>query len=130
MKAPRYIGHNPAGGTMIIAILSLLAVICVTGWLQLTQSFFGVAWVEKAHHWAATIFVYLIPLHVFGAIASSLLHRENLIGAMITGMKPEMAEHEPAPLLRSREELLIDRLRSSEALALLAILVAGGVTSA
>ncbi len=128
MRAPRYIGHNPAGGAMIVVILLLLAVIAVSGWLQLTREFFGVTWVEKIHHWSANALISLIPIHVLGALLSSMLHQENLIKAMFTGRKPAHNADDYASAIRTPQELLLDRIRASEAMALLSILVAAGVT--
>ena len=113
---------------MIVAILLLLAVITVTGWLQLTTAFFGVAWVETIHHWSANALILLIPAHVLGALLSSLLHQENLIKAMFTGRKPAHDMEEIASAVRTPQEVLMDRMRATEAMAVLSILVAAGVT--
>lgn len=87
-ESPRYLGHNPAGGAMVVALLALLVVICGSGWLSETDAFFGVPWVSDLHSAATTVLLVLIGLHVLGVLASSLLHRENLLRAMITGRKP------------------------------------------
>ncbi len=127
-RGKRYVGHNPAGGAMIIAIILLLLLITATGIMQTTRTFFGDFWVERIHHYAATGLIWLIPLHVLGALFSSVMHRENLIKAMFTGRKPAFTSEEVASAVRGRDEVLMDRVRSSEAFALLALLLAGGVT--
>lgn len=86
-RAPRYMGHNPAGGAMILALLLLLVVTAGTGWLSETDTFFGVAWVSHLHHWAAHLMLALIALHVIGVIVSSWMHGENLVLAMLNGRK-------------------------------------------
>ncbi len=87
-RAPRHVGHNPAGGMMILALLVLLAVVSGSGWLSETDAFFGVPWVDHLHHVSAHLLLGLIGLHVAGVIVSSWLHQENLVLAMITGRKP------------------------------------------
>ena len=86
-EAPRHLGHNPAGGTMIVVLLVLLAVTGVSGWLSETDRFFGVDWVSHLHHRAAHLLLLCVAVHVLGVVVSSFLHRENLVLAMITGRK-------------------------------------------
>jgi cytochrome b len=85
--APRHLGHNPAGGMMIVALLGLLIVVAGSGWLSETDVFYGVPWVDHLHHISAHLLLVLIGLHVCGVIVSSWLHRENLVLAMLTGRK-------------------------------------------
>ena len=87
-RAPRYLGHNPAGGAMIVALLALLMIVAGSGWMSETDTWFGVPWVDHLHHIAAHLLLGLIGLHVAGVVASSWMHRENLVLAMITGRKP------------------------------------------
>jgi cytochrome b len=84
----RYIGHNPAGGAMIVLLLFLVLVTGFSGWLSETDRFFGVGWVEVIHAGGANLLIGLIVLHVAGVVLSSLMHGENLIRAMFTGRKP------------------------------------------
>lgn len=87
MRAPRHLGHNPAGGAMVVALLVMIAAVCTTGWLMTTDAYWGVSWVEEVHEAAAYTAVALIALHVLGVVVASLEHRENLVRAMITGRK-------------------------------------------
>lgn len=86
-RAPRHLGHNPLGGWMIVALLSVLLVIGVSGWLSTTDRYWGVAWVMDLHKWSTWVLLGLIPLHVAGAVHASIAHRENLLAAMIHGRK-------------------------------------------
>lgn len=83
----RYLGLNPAGAAMMVALLSLLAISTATGAMQVTVRFFGVWWVEDTHAYSSDAVMILVLLHVMGAIVMSVLQRENLIGAMFTGRK-------------------------------------------
>ena len=40
-KEPRYVGHNPAGAVMILALMALLAAVSATGWMLTLDPFFG-----------------------------------------------------------------------------------------
>ena len=84
---PRYLGHNPLGSWMIVALLATVALACATGWLSITDRYWGVAWVQDSHEFFADALVALAGLHVAGVIYTSLRHRENLAAAMITGRK-------------------------------------------
>ncbi len=87
MKAPRHLGHNPAGGAMVIALLTMLTVICSSGYAMTTTMFWGVDWVEEVHEIAVYATLGLIALHIAGVILASIEHGENLVHAMITGRK-------------------------------------------
>ncbi len=86
-RARRYLGHNPAGGAMVVLLLAMLVVVGVSGWMSTTDTFFGVPWVDHLHHFTAHLLLVLVGLHLAGVVVSSLLHRENLIRAMVTGRK-------------------------------------------
>ncbi|MDD2878051.1 MAG: cytochrome b/b6 domain-containing protein [Acidiphilium sp.] len=83
----RYIGHNPAGGVMMLGLMGVLAITCLTGWMQGLDAFWGIAWVQRLHGFGADLIVAMAVLHVTAALAESVLHRENLVLAMITGRK-------------------------------------------
>jgi cytochrome b len=83
----RYLGHNPAGGAMVVALLSIVGAICFTGWLMTTDAFWGSALMEAVHEALTNIALGLIALHVGGVVLASVRHRESLIRAMITGRK-------------------------------------------
>ncbi len=83
----RYLGHNPAGGAMIVLLLAMLVLTGGSGWLSTTDAFWGIEWVENLHAAAANLTVVLVFAHVAGVVFSSLAHRENLTLAMITGRK-------------------------------------------
>lgn len=89
-RAARYVGHNPAGGAMIVALLVGLLFTTASG----VALKFGVPGlplthhqVEELHEAAATGTLILVCLHVTGVLLSSLLHRENLVRSMVTGLK-------------------------------------------
>ena len=83
----RYIGLNPAGTAMLVALLVSLTISAVTGAMQVTVTFFGVWWVEDTHAYSSDAAIILVVLHVVGAIAMGILQRENLVRAMFTGRK-------------------------------------------
>ena len=75
------LGHNPLGA---IAVVLLLALTGATVW---TGAFGGEAF-EDLHELIAWILLAMIGLHVAAVIVMSLLERENLARAMVTGKKP------------------------------------------
>jgi len=86
-RGKRYIGHNPAGGAMVLALLLMLAVTCMTGIMMTTDAFWSVEWVEDAHEISANLAIVLVGLHLAGVLVASVEHGENLVKAMITGRK-------------------------------------------
>lgn len=87
LRAPRYVGHNPAGGAMIVALLVALAGTCATGYMMTTGAYWGSKLVEHVHEFLANLTVGLIVAHVLGVLIASFEHRENLVASMISGRK-------------------------------------------
>jgi len=115
-----YLGHNPLGGWMVIALLLALAGTCWTGLEAYGAQGHGPLagagpaliapalangdysggrhkrgprkakgdefW-EDVHEALSHLTLFLVLLHVAGALVASALHRENLVKAMITGYK-------------------------------------------
>jgi cytochrome b len=72
---------------MMAALLLLLAVSTITGWMSTTVRFFGVPWVEDTHGYVSDAVMVLVIVHVLGVLVMCVLQRENLVRAMITGWK-------------------------------------------
>lgn len=89
LRAKRYIGHNPAGGAMAVALLIAIGVICASGYMMTLDAFWGEEWVEDVHELAVNATLVLIALHVGGVVLASIEHKENLVRSMITGWKRE-----------------------------------------
>ena len=85
---PRYIGHNPLGGWAVVALLALTAAAGFSGWLSVTDRFWGVEWVQELHEALANTLYAFVGLHLCGVFFTSWRHRENLVRAMLTGRKP------------------------------------------
>lgn len=133
-RAKRYLGHSPAGGAMVYALLLSLAATVLTGtallaveenagplapWLgaEAAAGNGGIAFtllvksarasddddedrkhggkggkkdndfLEDVHEFFANLTLFLVVAHVAGVLLASLVHRENLARAMITGRK-------------------------------------------
>jgi cytochrome b len=101
LRAKRYIGHNPAGGAMVVLffiglILASLSGIVLYGADEhagpLASMMSGASdsteeILEEVHEFFANFTLLLVVIHLGGVIFESLLHRENLIQAMINGRK-------------------------------------------
>ncbi len=90
LRAKRYLGHNPAGGAMVMALLACLAAVSATGIMLTSDTFWGVEWVEELHEFIVNLTLGLVGLHIAGVVVASLEHRENLVGSMITGWKTNL----------------------------------------
>jgi cytochrome b len=103
VHARRYVGHNPAGGAMVIALLGSLVFTAVTGLalyghgefsgplaglMQGVPDWLGNA-LEETHEFFANFTLLLVVLHVAGVMLASLQHGENLVRSMFTGRKQQ-----------------------------------------
>jgi cytochrome b len=116
-RARRYVGHSPAGGAMVIALLVCLAATVATGLIAYGEEGKGPlavvmvtdanangneaghrALAEKRgeqgestigelHGLMASITMAFVVAHIFGVVVASVVHKENLVLAMITGRK-------------------------------------------
>ena len=78
----RYLGHNPAGGAMAVALIAGLIATTLTGLATLDNE-----GMEDIHEAFAYGTLFLVPLHLLGVALASLQHKENLVRAMIDGYK-------------------------------------------
>ena len=82
-KPQHYLGHNPAGGLAIVALLALAVTAAASGLATYTL---GDAY-EDLHEALANAMLGLVGLHVAAVVVSGWLHRENLVTAMFSGRK-------------------------------------------
>ncbi len=101
LRAKRYLGHNPAGGAMVILLIISLLLTTTSGilllgaeeqaglvahWFTRAGGFWGKA-LEELHEFFANFTLLLVFLHIAGVIVESLIHKENLVSAMLNGFK-------------------------------------------
>ncbi|MFQ5469506.1 MAG: cytochrome b/b6 domain-containing protein [Gammaproteobacteria bacterium] len=100
-RARHYLGHNPAGGAMVIALMISVTVTCVSGLFVLgaleyagpLASLFPVITdgyahaLEDIHEFSANFTLFLVALHLGGILLASIQHKEDLVRSMFTGYK-------------------------------------------
>lgn len=98
-KAPSFLGHNPAGGWMVLAFWLVLLSQTIAGMFSsddvLAEGPFTYAASESTvnfmtswHHRLFDLLIILIILHVLAVIYHQWIKREKLLQAMFTGEKP------------------------------------------
>lgn len=86
-RAPASEGHNPLGTWMVWILWGLVLSLGVSGWIGQLDAFWGEDAPMTVHHWLATALQVCVCLHVGAVVVMSVLQRENLPLAMITGRR-------------------------------------------
>jgi cytochrome b len=136
------VGHNPAGGLMVVALLLAVLLQVVVGLFSADTDTGMVSgplanllpdkWVDRLthlHHLWVNVLLLLVALHVLAAITYLVWKRQNLIGAMFTGHKPRDQVVPPGarePVLRFASGRLALSLLIAAAAIVYFIVRAGG----
>ena len=80
-----YLGHNPLGSVSVWLLLGLGLLSGVSG--VMTFQDIGGDILEEMHEFVSDAMLAVVLIHIAGVVVSSLLHRENLVRAMVTGFK-------------------------------------------
>lgn len=83
-RPQHHVGHNPAGGWAVLALLALGLATALSGYAAYDS---GAHWLEELHEGAASAMLALVLVHIGAVLFSSLVHRENLVRAMWSGFK-------------------------------------------
>lgn len=100
----RYLGHNPAGGAMVVALLVSLLMVTISGValygveesagpMAASLSWMGDFWaevLEEIHEFFANLTLTLVFFHVLGVLMASFQHKENLAKSMVDGFKERL----------------------------------------
>lgn len=100
-REAHYLGHNPLGGWMVIALVGLCGVLAVSGLFNADSDRLVIegplsaplsdAWVWRAHRLHAFAFDLLkiaVVLHLGAVIWHSVVKKDRIVPAMATGLKP------------------------------------------
>lgn len=136
-RPQKYLGHNPLGGWMVLALLALVGLQCISGLFSADEDrlviegpfvkLVGDATVSFAAKWHHRIFnaiEILVLLHVAANFFYTFVKREPLIQGMATGSKPA------APYVDEASARPGSWAAAAVCLAVAAAIVLGGITAA
>ncbi|MBF0446871.1 MAG: cytochrome b/b6 domain-containing protein [Magnetococcales bacterium] len=99
-EKPHHVGHNPAGGLMILILLTTLLIQSGLGLFTKEDTFlyFDAPLahllessmsnnITEIHQFLSSVILLLIAVHIVAALSYLLIFRDNLIRPMITGKK-------------------------------------------
>jgi cytochrome b len=100
------VGHNPIGGWMVVVMILMVGAQAVTGLFLIDNTEIWPApyhpsvsaetagSLGRFHHVNFDVLLWVIGLHVLAITFYIAWKRQNLVGAMFTGRKPSLSEHE------------------------------------
>ena len=86
-KPPRSPGHDPLGLWMVWLIWVLVLLLAVSGWASRLDMFWGDERVEEVHTFFADLLMLAVAVHVLAVVVMSVIWKDNLPAAMVTGNK-------------------------------------------
>ena len=106
-NAKHYLGHNPVGGLMVVALLLALTLqwgsgLFISDEIFLFGPFYGAIsddWTEQLgaiHHSLPDILLILVATHILAVLYHEIRFKERLVAAMLHGKK---TTHEPSAAL-------------------------------
>lgn len=106
-KTRAFLGHNPLGAVMVLALLGMVALQGLTGLFVSDDiivegplyPYGSIGLRRMAKVWHKTLFpviVTLVAVHVLANVLYALVKKEPLISAMVTGRKPRKAYEDAA----------------------------------
>jgi len=104
-RPEHHVGHNPAGAVAIVLLILLSVLLVATGWLNYND--IGPGWLEDLHDIAGNLMLGVVGIHVAGVAVATWLHRENLVRAMVTGLKEGTPEQGISRSWRSLAVLIL-----------------------
>jgi cytochrome b len=116
LRPPHYVGHNPTGALMVFALTGVLIALVVTGLLVLggeekqgplaaVIGYSVASAAKQVHHGLTILLLGMIAAHIGGVVTESLLTRDNLVRAIITGWK-QLPPAAPVPTPRPARPVL------------------------
>lgn len=137
-RSRRFLGHNPAGSLMVLALLSIAAVQGALGLFTVEHNdltagplyrLVDEATTKQISRWHRWLYYWVllpaVALHVTANVLYGVVKREPLIKAMLTGRKPAAAYEDQS------EAAIVTRplLRAAICLAVAGIIVLGGINA-
>lgn len=104
LRAERFIGHNPIGGLMVVALMVSVAITGISGLflygagdhagplasLFASEDKFWKKPLEELHEIFANLTLIMVLIHIAGVVVESKIHNENLVRAMVNGYKKKL----------------------------------------
>lgn len=118
-RSRHFLGHNPLGGLMVLALLAVVGAQAIGGLMTLDDipatiegpfaskvAESTAEWVSVWHRRGFKVIIALVVLHLAANLFYTFIKKDNLIRPMVTGVKPtgafeDVSENRPGSLRRA-----------------------------